>query len=183
MRITVKSWIVLKPSEALMTTEKLTLWEIDAAYQSAQDRADEWAAEHNGEILPEHDMVLTALEMTREVKLENSIKYYKNQLAIAEMIENELEALKTRARTHRNAAERVKSFMAYVVKPGEKPEFGCGRVSWRRSEAVEITNAELLPEKYIKVVSSPMLTEIKAALKAGEALPARIVERQNIQIK
>ena len=166
-----------------MSTEKFTLYDIDCAYQSAQDRADEYAAEHNGEMLPEHDMALTALEMTRDAKIEATIKYYKNQIALAEMVESELDALKNRAKTHRNAAERVKSFLAQILRAGEKPEFGAGKVSWRRSEAVEVLDANALPEKYIKIVSSPMLTEIKAALKAGEELPARIIERNNLQIK
>jgi hypothetical protein len=166
-----------------MTTEKFTLYEIDQAYQAAQDRADEYAAEHGGEMLPEHDMALTALEMTRDMKIETTIKFYKNQIALADMVESELEALKNRAKAHRNAAERVKSFLAQILRAGEKPEFGAGKVSWRRSEAVEVLDANALPEKYIKIVSSPMLPEIKAALKAGEELPARIIERNNIQIR
>ena len=161
----------------------MNLYEIDSAYQAAQDRAEAYAAEHNGEILPEFDVELTALEMERDKKIENTIKYYKNQLALADMIDAELDALKARAKAHRNNADRNKQYLGGIIEPGQKQEYGCGKISWRKSERVEVTDINALPESFIKVEKSAMLTEIKAALKQGVILPARIVENQNIQIK
>jgi hypothetical protein len=167
-----------------MTTEKFTLYEIDQAYQAAQDRADEYAAEHGGEMLPEHDMALTALEMTRDMKIETTIKFYKNQIALADMVESELEALKNRAKAHRNAAERVKSFLAQILRAGEKPEFGAGKVSWRESSRVIVDNTDLVPKEYIKVETSIKVQEIKNAIKSGEVFDFAHVEKfQNISIK
>ena len=161
----------------------ISLFSIDAAYQLAQDRAEEYAAEHNGEILPEFDTELTALEMDRDKKIDCTIRYYKNQLALADMIEAELDALKSRIKVHRNNAERNKNYLGYIIQPGQKLEYGCGKISWRKSERVEVQDINALPESFVKVERSAMLTEIKAALKQGIILPARIVEMQNIQVK
>lgn len=161
----------------------MNLYDIDQAYQAAQERAEEYAAEHNGELLPEFDTELTALEMDRDKKIDNTIRYYKNQLALADMIEAELDALKARIKTHRNNAERNKNYLAYIVQPGQKLEYGCGKISWRGSDSVEVDNIDALPPEFVKVEKSAMKKEIKAAMEMGIVLPVRIVHHNNIQIK
>jgi len=167
-----------------MSTDNFTLYEIDQAYQSAQDRADQYAAEHNGEMLPEHYQALDALEMTRDIKIENSIKYIKNQKAMAEMIESEIETLKARAKAHTAAAERNKAYLAYIIKPKEKHEYGCGKISWRESQKLIVDAPNLVPDQYVKIETSIKVQEIKDAIKAGEKIEfAHIETIQNIQIK
>jgi hypothetical protein len=164
----------------------MNLYEIDQAYRAAQDRADAWAAEHAGEMLPEHWQELDALEMDRDAKIQNSIRYYKNENAIADMIEAEMDALKTRIRAHRNAAERTKAYMASIIRPGEKSEYGCGKVSWRGSETIDAPDINALPAEYVRVIPEmrePDKIAIKAALKRGEILPVTVVHHDNIQIK
>ena len=162
----------------------LTLFEIDAALQNAQERAKAYAEEHGGDMLPEHWVELDALEMSREAKIENCIKYYKNENALADMVEAELAALQARAKAHKNSAKRVKSYLAYVVKPGEKPEFGAGKIGWLASESVEVEDLNKLPEQYVKVERSARLLDLKAAIKRGEAFDGvKIVNHDNLQVK
>ena len=161
----------------------LSLYEIDQAYQLAQGRADTYAAEHDGEMLPEHWQELDALEMSRDAKIENSIKWYKNELALADMIDAELDALKARAKAHWTAAERTRAYMANLIKPGEKQEYGCGKIGWRGSDSVEVPDINALPEQYIKVERSARLLDIRAALKRGEILPVTLMHHDNLQIR
>jgi hypothetical protein len=59
-------------------------------------------------------------------------------------------------------------------------------VSFRRSEALEIVNMDLIPDEYLTVKTETVVYKhsIKDAIKHGATVPgAEIVERQNIQIK
>lgn len=61
------------------------------------------------------------------------------------------------------------------------------KISFRKSEAVEIDNETLLPQDVLEVVPATFKiskTKIKEAIKAGREVPgASIVSRQNLQIK
>lgn len=165
----------------------LTLFDIDAALQSAQDRADAYAADHNGEMLPDHWAELDALELSRDAKIEACIRYHKNQAALAAMIDKEIEALQARSASHRNSAKRQKEYLAYFIKPGEKHEYGTGRISWRESSSVDVPDVGKLPPEFVRVIpatAEPDKKKIGDELKAGREVPgATLTRKNNIQIK
>lgn len=58
------------------------------------------------------------------------------------------------------------------------------KLSFRKSESVEIDNFELLDDKFKRVKVEADKTAIKQALKSGEEVAgARLVENQNLQIR
>jgi hypothetical protein len=163
------------------------LYEIDGMYQSYLAQAKEEAEQNEGVIPDDLAAKLDAMEMTRDVKIENSVKYYKNENAIADMLDAEIKALQARARSHRGHAEWLKTYLSAIIKPGEKPEYSCGKISWRKSERTIINDGAKIPVEYTRVIPEhrePELDKIKKALKDGEKIEgAAIEERQNLQIK
>jgi hypothetical protein len=162
----------------------MNLYEIDTVYQGILTQAKE-AAEQNDGIIPDDlSAKLDAIECTRDLKMENVVKAFKNEAALSDMIRGELKALQQRIKSHDSAAEWLKKYLGNFVKEGEKREFSCGKISWRKSSPVIIDDLKAIPEQYIKVEYSAMKTEIKEAIEKGETITgAHIEQKQNIQIK
>ena len=60
------------------------------------------------------------------------------------------------------------------------------QISWRRSQSVEVSDVEALPEEFVvtETTSRPDKAKLKEALKLGEIIEgARLIENNNIQIK
>jgi hypothetical protein len=147
------------------------------------ERAKAIAEENQGVIPDDLSAELDAIEMTREQKIENVVKAYKNESALADMIKAEIKALQSRISSHESGSEWLKKWLSMFVQVGEKFEFGSGKISWRKSSSV-IVDETKLPDEYFKVVRSPMKSEIKDAIKAGTTIPGALIEeKQNIQIK
>lgn len=128
-----------------------------------------------------------ALQMERDAKIENIGCWIKNLEADAAAIKAEAKAMSDRAKAAEKKAEGLRGYLAAVL-AGEKWNSPKVAISWRKSVAVEIDEAEIpeLPEQYIrrKVSVEADKTAIKDALKAGETIEGcRLVERQNISIK
>lgn len=160
----------------------MKLYEIDQAIEACID----W---ETGEILDSE--ALDALQMERTAKLEGVACWVKNLEAEADALKAEKDNLAKREKAARNKAESLKEWLAYTLQ-GEKLTTAKAAVSFRKSEAVEIPNPDLFVVwasqdhngllKYSK--PEPKMKAIKEALKAGAFIPcARLVERQNIQIK
>lgn len=128
-----------------------------------------------------------ALQMERDTKIENIGCWIKNLEADAAAIKAEAKAMSDRAKAAEKKAEGLRGYLAAVL-AGEKWSSPKVAISWRKSVAVEIDEAEVpeLPEQYVrrKVSVEADKTAIKEALKAGESIEGcRLVERQNISIK
>jgi hypothetical protein len=165
----------------------ITLFELDAAYQDTLNKCCESAEANQGVIEPNLALQLEAVEMARDVKIENTLKFYKNENAVALMLETEIDALTRRLKTHANNANFGKSLLLAVVKPGEKMEFGAGKISWRESTSANVIDFQKLPEEYKRVFperKEPDKNAIKAALIAGKIVEgAELVKANSIQLK
>lgn len=127
-----------------------------------------------------------AVTLATEEKAEACAVLFKNYNAEAEAIKAEVKALTARAKTLTNRAESLKGYMARCLTPGQTIKTPRVAISWRRSEAVEIDPEAVasLPAEYTKTTVEANKAAIKAALKDGDEIPgARLVERQNLQIK
>ena len=130
--------------------------------------------------------IIEGLNIDRDAKLENIGRLYKNESALADMIDVEIKALQTRKKTHQNKAEWLKEWARANMQPGEKREFSACSYAWRASESVEVLNLEKLPDQFKKVEVSAMKKEIGAAIKAGvkfESDVVRVNKNNNLQIK
>lgn len=140
--------------------------------------------EETGEVLFDENNI-DALEMARNEKMEACALFIKDLEATAAAIKAEEKALQARRTAYEKRAQRLRDYLAYSMQEWGDTRLETPRtvLSWRKSEAVEVNEAEL-PREWYKAVYSPDKAAIKAAIKAGEQVQgAQIVERQNLQIK
>ena len=160
------------------------LYEVESNYQSILSEAMS-IAEENGGIIPDDTaQKLDAAALARDDKIQNCIKFYKNEQSICDQITTELNALKSRIKSHERAADWIKQHIASIMPPGQKIEYGCGKISWRASTRVIVDNPDSVPDNFIKIEKSIKLQDIKDAIKAGEKFDFAHTETfQNISIK
>ncbi len=160
------------------------LFDISRSLMAAWDLAVD---PDTGEISEDSYSVIEQLEMERDAKIENIGCWIKNLEADAAAIKAEAKAMSDRAKAAEKKAEGLRGYLTAVL-AGEKWSSPKVAISWRKSVAVEIDEAEVpeLPEQYIrrKVSVEADKTAIKEALKAGESIEGcRLVEKNNISIK
>ncbi|GEM_PF-191395 len=135
--------------------------------------------------------LLTKLEMDEQEKIENIACYIKNLDSYSTAIRAEEKALAERRRAKENKAASLRRYLGGYLQ-GRKYETPRCVVSFRRSEAVEITDEEAVMEfakKYgadLLRVKEPEIDKstLKDILKHGAIIKgAQLVERQNLQIK
>lgn len=164
----------------------MTLYEINMHLEKVLTEGISWD-EETGEILFDEDS-LEQLELDRKEKIEGTALFLKNLLAEADAIKEEKAKLDKRQKQKEKAVERLKEYLAYNLTSVEQSKFETGKVllSFRKSEAVEISNIELLPKEYIKTVikEEANKTAIKQAIKDGQTVSgAELITKMNLQIK
>lgn len=131
---------------------------------------------------------LKALEVEREIKLENTGLFVKNLEAEIAAFKAEEKKLAERRKAKENKVLWVRNYLNDFMVMEGLPKFETPKLklSFRKSESVGVTDESLIPDKYIKteIITTPMKAEIKKALKAGQDVPgAGLVESQNLQVK
>lgn len=155
---------------------KMTLYEIEEAiYDCVNDETGEVDLEK-----------FEKLQGLRTKKLEGVALGYKNLTALVEAMKIEEENLKERRKTLEKKAEGLKTFLAMSLN-GEEMLTPLVKISWRKSEAVLITDEESIPEQYWNMPKPTAPTvnklEITKAINKGISVPgATLVKKQNIQI-
>lgn len=152
----------------------MTLYEINAEISACIDS-------ETGEVIDVER--LSGLAMEREIKLEGVALWIKNLEATAKAIRAEREVLKARQEQAEHKAIALREWLSGAL-DGEKMETPKVKVSYRKSTAVEVDDR--LPKKWCnkKIVYTPDKFAIKTAIQNGKKITgAKIVERQNIQIK
>ena len=162
----------------------MTLYEIKMEYEKAL--AGLTIDETTGEVLGTEALDEIAGEF--DEKAENVALFVKNLLADVDAIKAEADALAQRAAAKKKKADRLKAYLtdAMLGLGREKIETPRVALTFRQSEAVELTDTTKIPQKFVETVTEQKIskTEIKKAIKAGEAVPgAELVTHKNIQIK
>lgn len=158
----------------------MKLYEIDAAIAALADP-------ETGEILDYE--AFEQLAMARDQKIENMALVLKNAAAKSAAIKAEVDKLEARKKVADNTVKRMKEYL-FKALAGEKFETARVSISYRKSEATE-TDVEFVewamencPEVVIPQAPKVDTTELKKMLKDGlECEFARIVEKQNVQVK
>lgn len=153
----------------------MNLYEIDNEILGCVDA-------ETGEIFDEEKF--ESLAMERDKKLENIALWIKNLTAEAAALKAEKQAFADRQKAAENKIESLKSYMsAYLA--GAKFETSKVKVSFRKSEYLDIAEGAAIPEQFLKYKEPDIdKTELKRAIKAGTEIPGvTIEERKNIQIK
>lgn len=161
----------------------MTLYEIDARLAAILDFDGEYVDTESGEIVSIED--IEALQMAREDKIEGWGLWIKNKSAELDAIKAEAKKLTERASALSNQIDRSKErYQQYLA--GEKVSTPRLSVSYRKTESVEIDDAEKLPESMLRVKTTvePDKVAIKAVLKTGKVIDgAHLVTRQSMTIK
>jgi len=124
------------------------------------------------------------LELTREAKIENICLWIKNLKAEAEALKAEKDAFAQRQKAAENKMESLKRYISGYL-DGTAFESAKVKVSFRKSESLEISDVYRIPEDFLKY-QEPSVDKaaLKKAIKDGAAIEgAEIVENYNIQIK
>jgi len=124
------------------------------------------------------------LSLTRDAKVENICLWIKNLKAEAEALKAEKDAFAARQKAAENKMESLKRYISGYLE-GTSFESAKVKVSFRKSESLEILEGAVIPDEYLKFKEPEVnKTDLKKAIKEGLQLPGvSIVENQNIQIK
>jgi hypothetical protein len=125
------------------------------------------------------------LKLERQDKLTNIALLYKNMTSDAKQLKDLEKEYSDRRKRCEKTAEWCKETLAREL-AGEKFEDENKRfkISWRKSEKVEITNEDVIPAEYVKQTISFDKLAMKDAMKNGNVIEGvQLVETQSIQIK
>lgn len=161
---------------------KRNLYQIEQQYLELAEQLE------TGELTPamEQQLYFTQEELqTKAIKYAYVIKDFEND---TEAIDKEIKRLQALKESKTNALDRMKEAISNAMKLFniEKVEIATLKLSFRRSESVQIMNESEIPKKYIveKTTYTPNKNEIKKSIKAGENVAGtRLIENFNLQIK
>ena len=153
----------------------MTIYEIDQAIMNCVDA-------ETGEIIDTEQ--LDRLQMERDTKLENVACWIKDLKVEAEALKAEKQALAERQKVAENKMESLKKYLAYAL-DGKAFKSIRASVTFRKSQAVEISDIYKLDENYLRYKEPEAdKTAIKEALKAGKTVAgATLVENTSVIIK
>lgn len=153
----------------------MNLYEIDSAILDCMDL-------ETGEIFDVDRFEELGLE--RKAKIENICLWIKNLKAEAEALKAEKEAFAARQKSAENKMESLKRYISGYLE-GTAFESSKVKVSFRKSETVEIMEGATIPAEFLRFKEPEVnKTDLKKALKAGRKIAGvYIAENQNIQIK
>ena len=124
------------------------------------------------------------LSLTRDAKIENICLWIKNLKAEAEALKAEKDAFAQRQKAAETKMESLKKYIAGYLE-GTPFESTKVKVSFRKSESLDISEDAVIPEEYLKF-KEPDVDKVglKAAIKKGMHFEGvSVIENQNIQIK
>jgi len=162
----------------------MKLYEITVELE-ALDKFIEWYAdEHEGEVSPDLQIKLDAIELEYKAKLENIGRLIKHKDAAADAIEHEIIALEKRKKALERQSDWLKQYVLFHL-DGDRFQSPTVEFSLRRSKRVEVPDESLVPERFLKAQPAKVDKQgIRDALTKGEVLPfARLIEKMNLQVK
>ncbi|MBQ1347985.1 MAG: siphovirus Gp157 family protein [Aeriscardovia sp.] len=127
---------------------------------------------------------IESLEMERDAKIRNIACWIRNLDAEEKALAEQERIYRDRKNATHNKKEDLKEYLASFL-AGKKWKNEEVNISWRKSEAVEVTDMKKLSSYYLRYREPEVnKTLLKADLKAGVKLEGAVLtEKNNIQIK
>lgn len=127
---------------------------------------------------------IESLEMERDAKIRNIACWIRNLDAEEKALAEQEKIYRDRKNATHNKKEDLKEYLASFL-AGKKWKNEEVSISWRKSEAVEVTDMKKLSSYYLRYREPEVnKTLLKADLKAGVKLEGAVLtEKNNIQIK
>lgn len=159
----------------------ITLYEISAE----QQRLNYLLEESGGELTPEIQELLIINEGNFLSKSENYAKAILHYKAVEQTIKAEQERLDTFKKTAQKTQEKLREKLseAMILFEKEKIEFNTIKLSFRKSQSVQIIDESKIPNEFIKVKTEIDKAGIKEALKSRSIPGAILQDNLNLQIK
>jgi len=128
-----------------------------------------------------------ALALERAEKIENVLSFIKHLRHMATGCKAEAKSLADRAKGYETKADNMLSYLQSQLKEREKYESTRHKITWRKSQSVEIEiDPALLPVPYqrIKTTVEPNKKALLDDLKAGgEIEGVKMIEKLNMGVK
>ena len=127
---------------------------------------------------------IESLEMERDAKIRNIACWIRNLDAEEKALAEQEKIYRDRKNATHNKKEDLKEYLASFL-AGKKWKNEEVSISWRKSEAVEVTDMKKLSSYYLRYREPEVnKTLLKMDLKAGVKLEGAVLtEKNNIQIK
>jgi hypothetical protein len=162
----------------------LNIYQIEREYLELANQL----IESGGEVSPELELQLTINQEQLEQKARGYGFVVKQMESDVSIIDAEIERLKGLKKSREKTIERLETTVSnamqlYQIQKLETPTL---KISFRKSESVEIDNEADIPAQFLKekITYTIDKTAIKEAIKKGEVvIGARLQVNQNIQIK
>lgn len=153
----------------------MNLFEINQEIMSCVDT-------ETGELLDEEKFA--ALQIDMQDKLEDLGCWIKNLEADAAALKAEEQAFAERRKSVERQITNKKQYLSNFL-DGEKFETLRVKISFRKSESLEVSEEAKIPEEFLKYKEPEVnKVDLKKAVKAGLVLDGvQLVQKQNIQIK
>jgi hypothetical protein len=161
---------------------KKSLYNISQEYMELADQLTD------GEATPELETALAINETELQTKGACYGMIVKEMEADCEIIDMEIKRLTALKKSRENAIDRLKANLSGAMQLYGLLEIKTPimKINFRKSESVEVTDMEVLPEDYktTKLVEQADKVKLKADIKAGFEIPgAQLVTKENLQIK
>ena len=162
----------------------LNIYQIEKSYLTLIDSI----IEAGGEITPEQETELAITKESLETKGRSYGYVIKSLESDVDIIDTEIKRLSALKASRNKIIERMKETVSTAMQMFEidKLETPTLKISFRKSESIEVPNIDLLDKQYVteKTTYTANKTAIKEAIKRGEnVLGAVLNVNQNIQIK
>ena len=157
-----------------------SLKKINAEIANVLDRLQDAVDMETGEITdPSLLEELESLQMKRDEKIPNIIRWVISKRAELKAIKEEKERLDKRFKAGNREIDFIVShYLPSQLKDGETFHCADGDIKYRHSKAVKIINADSLPMTYCRQVLEVNKAEILKALKAGTEIPGAELEER-----
>lgn len=161
----------------------LSLYQITEQYKQIAESL----IESGGEVSPDIEEALKINQQNLQEKAVNYGYIIKQSELECDMIDAEIQRLTKMKKARQNAIEELKARLTSAMTYFEINEIKSPtmKLSFRKSESVEIINEALIPDQF-KMPQAPKILKmaIKEALKNGEPVNGAIIETNyNLQIK
>lgn len=144
--------------------------------------------DNGGEITPQQELNLQITRDQLQYKGTNYAFVIKKLDAECDIIDAEIKRLTELKKVRQNACERLKNNISHAMQIFEvdKIESPLIKLSFRKSQSVEVDDVNSLPSEYkiVKVTEQADKMKIKQALQNGEQIQGcSIITNTNLQIK
>lgn len=162
----------------------MNIFNIQTEYQQLVNQL----IDNGGEITSELELALQINKDNFHSKSENYAYITKQFDGEMDIIDNEIKRLQQAKKSREKTIQRLKDTieLAMLTFEVDKIETPLIKISFRKSESVEVTDVNELPNEYkvIKVIESADKLKIKDALKSGMFIEGcSIKTNRNLQIK